>query len=87
MDMEHRLGTFFWIMGLALLVLFFASDYLAQPNGWYLLGGAVMFGLGVYLSRQGREEHEPAERFRLMRRMFGSNDEEEKKPKDEREMD
>jgi hypothetical protein len=87
MNITKRLGTFFWIVGLALLVLFFASDYLEQPNGGYLLFGAVLFGLGIALSRRGRERHEPAQRFRLMRRMFGNSEPEEKKPEEDQEME
>lgn len=78
MNVTKRMGTFFLVMGTALLVLFFASDYLEQANGWYLLGGVVSFGVGLALSQQGRESREPVERFRLMRRMFGGGSEKER---------
>lgn len=72
MNITKRIGTFFLVIGVALLVLFFASDYQDQPSWSFLLLGVVALGLGVSLSVSGREPHEPVERFRLMRRMFGS---------------
>lgn len=83
MNITKRMGTFFLVIGVALLVLFFASDYQDEPSWPYLLVGAGSFGLGLMLSMRGRESREPVERFRLMRRMFGGG----KAEKDKREKD
>ncbi len=78
MDLKNRLGTFFILIGFVLLVLFFASDYLRAPQGWYLLIGAASFGFGIFLVAGTDKPKESNERFRLMRKMFG-NDKKEKK--------
>lgn len=89
MNVTKRMGTFFLMIGAALLVLFFASDYQDQPSWPYLLIGVVTFGLGLSLSARGREHREPVRRFRMLRRMFGSEEEKDKRDKDseDKEMD
>lgn len=84
MNIQRRLGNFFLTLGIVLLALFFISDYLEAAEGWYLLLGAGSFGFGIYLILKVRKPSEPSQRFRTMRRMFGSSKNEDKKEEEEK---
>lgn len=86
MNVKKRLGNFLLTVGVALLVLFFLSDYIEQVEGWYLLLGVIFFGLGFSLARQGRSAPEPTRRFRLLRRMMGKEVSEDKEDEEAEEL-
>ncbi|TAK12857.1 MAG: hypothetical protein EPO32_07340 [Anaerolineae bacterium] len=69
--LRRRVGVFLTFIALAVLGLFFSSDYAGEPNFWLLLSGVVLMGLGTGLLRATRPAPPPSQRFRLMRRMLG----------------
>ncbi len=71
MNFKKRFGNFLMLIGFILLVLFIASDYLDQVNGWYLLFGVILFAFGVRLAWKGRTPPEPSQRFRTMKKLMG----------------
>jgi len=82
MNLKKRFGNFFLIIGFTLLVLFFASDFLEEVNGWYLLFGVIFFSFGVSLAIKGRTPPEPSQRFRTVRKLMGKEQEEDEKKKE-----
>jgi hypothetical protein len=82
MNLKKRFGNFFLMIGFSLLVLFFASDFLEEVNGWYLLFGVIFFSFGVSLAWKGRTPPEPSQRFRTARKLFGKQQEEEGEKKE-----
>jgi hypothetical protein len=82
MNLKKRFGNFFLMIGFGLLVLFFASDFLEEVNGWYLLFGVIFFSFGVSLAWKGRTPPEPSQRFRTARKLFGKQQEEEGEKKE-----
>ena len=87
MNLNKRFGTFFLMIGFALLVLFFASDFLEEVNGWYLLFGLLFFAFGISLAWRGRTPPEPSQRFRTMRKLMGKDEESSKEKNDKPEQD
>jgi hypothetical protein len=66
----NRLGIFFLIVGVAVLALFFTSDFVQAPNIGYLFWGIVFAFLGYFFLRVTRKEPKESQRFRLFRRIF-----------------
>lgn len=73
---KRRFGLFFTLIGAVTLALFFSSDAINQPNLGYLLWGAVSTSLGILLLRTSRTPPTESQRFRLVRRLFANQDEE-----------
>lgn len=74
MNLRKRFGNFFLVIGISLLFLFFISDVIEIPNGWYLFIGAILAGFGTYLYLSGLTPTEPAQRFRRVRRVFSKEE-------------
>ena len=85
MSLMKRFGNFFMLVGFILLVLFFASDYLDQVNGWYLLFGLILFVFGVRLAWKGRTPPEPSQRFRTVKKIMGGRDKGDKQKEDRKQ--
>jgi hypothetical protein len=66
----NRVGLFFIVVGVAVMALFFASDFVQEPNIGYLFWGVVFLLLGVASLRASRPAKEESQRFRLVRRLF-----------------
>lgn len=65
----NRIGTFFILIGLGLIGLFILSDIAESPSCNYLVFGAVLLGLGIFLwFRDPPHPPEPTGRFRLLQR-------------------
>ncbi|RJP46873.1 MAG: hypothetical protein C4583_17995 [Anaerolineaceae bacterium] len=68
-----RIGTFFFLMGIGLFVLFIASDigraHGGDPTNYTLLCGAVTLFMVGFLFRRAASPPEAAERFRYIRRI------------------
>lgn len=73
----NRIGLFFIVVGIAVLALFFTSDFVQEPNIGYLFWGVVFFSLGVVLLRISRPSREESQRFRLIRKLFSRKKKEE----------
>ena len=70
MTFTHRLGNFFIIVGVALVVLFVISDLGDKPAFGYFFFGLVTVVLGVYLRwRSPNQPAAPAGRFTIIKRM------------------
>jgi protein-S-isoprenylcysteine O-methyltransferase Ste14 len=66
---KGRVGTFFLVIGLIMLVVFFVTDQSQNPEIFLFLGGLLVSFIGVLLIWKDWKPREPANRFRLMRRM------------------
>jgi lipid-A-disaccharide synthase-like uncharacterized protein len=66
----NRFGQFLFIMGLLLLVAFFATDQMRNPQFCLFFWGAGALGLGVFLIWRNRPaQARTADRFRTVRRV------------------
>lgn len=66
----YRLGQFLLISGLVLLIIFFATDQLRDPQFCLFFWGAGAFSLGAYLIwRNYQPPPRAGERFRTVRRI------------------
>ncbi|MBN2148981.1 MAG: hypothetical protein JW726_16470 [Anaerolineales bacterium] len=66
---KGRIGVFFLMIGLVLLVIFFTTDQAQHPAyGFFFIGAALTF-LGGYLIWRNRKPPAPTERFRTLRKM------------------
>ena len=66
----NRVGLFLIIVSVAVMALFFTSDFVQEPNIGYLFWGVVFLLLGVALLRISRPAREESRRFRLVRKLF-----------------
>ena len=66
METLRRLGTFFILVGLVLLVLYAGSAITKDANTNYLLAGVVTFLAGLLL--QGKKQPSDSGRFSAIRR-------------------
>lgn len=72
-EFRGRLGGFFLMVGIALLALFFTSDFVQATNIYFLLWGIGLIVFGYLLRRGARPEQRESQRFRLLRRIFSRN--------------
>lgn len=63
-----RIGTFFLLLGLAILILFIASDVGDTTHFQYFFLAVLLFGIGFFLKRAGSEPRGPGRRFEGLRR-------------------
>ncbi len=68
-DFPRRFGGFLVMVGSVSLVFFFLSDSLGQAEGWYLLIGTLLVGIGATILWRRREKPQESNRFRALRRM------------------
>jgi hypothetical protein len=65
----NRIGTFFILIGLGLIGLFILSDIAESPTCNYLVIGAILLALGIFLwFKDPRPPSEPTGRFRLLQK-------------------
>ena len=72
-DFIARVGTFFYLMGIGLVILFIASDASSnltavRADYGLLCGGVLLFMIG-FLFRKTAAPPEAAQRFRFIRRI------------------
>ncbi|HEX2980240.1 MAG TPA: hypothetical protein VHO48_08240 [Anaerolineaceae bacterium] len=69
MPTSFRIGTFFLLIGLGLVVLFIYSDVVKAPQYEFLLYGALGMLLGMALRGQANRPPPPeSTRFRMLRK-------------------
>jgi hypothetical protein len=73
----NRIGLFLFVVGVAVMALFFTSDFVQEPNIGYLFWGVCILLLGGALLRISRPDREESRRFRLVRRLFSRKKKEE----------
>jgi membrane protein implicated in regulation of membrane protease activity len=66
-DFKSRIGTFFIVLGLGLLIIFIASAFSGQMQLKYFLYSALAFAFGSFLRR--RIQHTDSGRFGSLRRL------------------
>jgi hypothetical protein len=65
----NRIGTFFILLGLGLLGLFILSDIADAPSCNFLVFGAILLGIGIFLwLKDPAPPPQPSGRFRLFKR-------------------
>ncbi len=74
-----RIGCFFLLIGIVLLVIFLASDAAHQPAYTYLCFSVVGLLFGFVLWAQGKPPPGASERFRSVRKMRESSKKGKKK--------
>lgn len=72
MEINYRLGNFFILLGLALLLMFWMTTQGpgSRPVFSYFFFGALSLAFGIWKYVRNRPEKEQAERFRLAKRLF-----------------
>lgn len=68
-DLISRIGTFFLLMGVLLLVLFIASDIGKSLSCGYFLLGVVCILATIYLKRISATQAPPNTRFAAVRKL------------------
>ncbi len=70
-QLKQRIGNFFILIGVLLLIFFFASNASDTPNFILLLAGVASTALGFRMNRRPRIEPSQSKRFRTIRRILG----------------
>lgn len=63
-----RIGTFFLLLAVAVLVLFIASDVGETTHFQYFFLALLLFGISFFLKRAGAAPRPPGKRFEALRR-------------------
>ncbi len=80
MSVVNRIGTFLFVVGIGLIVLFILSDLAKAPSCNFLAAGAIALILGILLWVRDPVQPGPkAERFRTARRLFSKKTDSKKK--------
>jgi uncharacterized membrane protein HdeD (DUF308 family) len=66
---RNRLGIYLFIIGLMLLLYFFASDQSKNPQFLLFFFGLLLVILGIFLGWRYRPAPQPSGRFRLIRKI------------------
>ena len=69
-EILYRIGTFFLIVGIGLLVFFFLSEAARQVAFNYLCWGLVLMIVGFVFRSQFKKTVTPSGRFGLIRRLI-----------------
>ena len=83
---KSRLGQFFLVIGLVMLIVFFGTDQSQNPQYYLFFLGAPLTALGIFLYWRNRKPAEPSNRFEGFRKMLQS-DKEPKAPKEKTKKD
>lgn len=74
--MTRKLGNFFLIVGLLLLVVFLAAPTKSSFYFNFCFGGMALLVLALALRQISKEEQPKSERFSLLRKLLGIKPEE-----------
>jgi hypothetical protein len=66
---KGRIGLFFLVIGLIMLVVFFVTDQSQNPEIFLFLGGLLVSFIGVLFIWKDWKPRGPSGRFRMMKRM------------------
>jgi hypothetical protein len=79
-EFVSRVGTFFVLVGIGLMVFFLLSDAASDPRLSYFCWGTVLLSLGfIFQSRFKRPTGPPSGRFSVLQRLKRKPKEEKKK--------
>jgi hypothetical protein len=74
-EILYRIGTFFLLIGLGLMVFFFMSEAESQPTFNYFCWGMILLTLGFMFRAQYRKTVPPSGRFSIFKRFRRGRDE------------
>jgi len=78
-EFMYRVGTFFVLVAIGLLVFFLLSESAGQPTFSYFCWSTILFVIGFVFRSQYRKPASPASgRFSLLKRMIPKSKEEKK---------
>jgi hypothetical protein len=81
-DIRSRAGSFFVLIGIGLLILFFISDMYGLFNLWYFILGGSLTALGAFLLITRRPSNKPSDRFHGIRNMMAKTQSKDKNSKE-----
>jgi hypothetical protein len=67
-ELIYRVGTFFLLVGLGLVLLFILSETVRQTAFNYLCGGAILLTIGFLFRAQYKKSAPPSGRFSIFQR-------------------
>ena len=76
-EILHRIGTFFLLVGIGLVVLFFLSEVAQNTKFSYFCWGTILLVIGIVFRNQYKRSIPPSGRFGIFRRL-------KPKPKDKK---
>jgi hypothetical protein len=65
----HRVGTFFLLVGIGLLVFFFLSEAAEKPTFSYFCWSTILLILGFLFRTQYKKPTQPSGRFSIFQRL------------------
>lgn len=73
-EILYRIGTFFLLIGLALLVFFMMSEAESQPTFSYFCWSMILLTLGFMFRAQYKKALPPSGRFSIFKRLRRGKD-------------
>lgn len=80
-EIIHRIGTFFLMVGIGLLVFFMLSEAAKQVTFSYFCWGVLLLIIGFIFRGQFRKTTSPSGRFGIVRRLMPKAKKEQEKKK------
>jgi hypothetical protein len=77
-ELIYRVGTFFLLVGVGLVVLFLLSEAAGQPNFEYFCLATVILVIGFMFRAQYKRAIQPSGRFRLIKGLFSKKSKQDK---------
>jgi len=78
-EVIYRVGTFFLLVGIGLVVLFILSEAAQQTSFEYFCSGAAFLIIGFMFRAQYKRSIQPSGRFRLIKRFLPKSKEDKGK--------
>jgi hypothetical protein len=69
-ELIYRLGTFFLVVGIGLLVFFILSESAGNPDFNYFCSGAIVLTIAFIFRAQYRKAVNPSGRFSILKRLM-----------------
>ena len=66
-ELIYRVGPFFLLVGIGMVILFFLSDAAQQPTFEYFCLGTVLLTVGFMFRAQYKRSIQPSGRFRILK--------------------
>lgn len=73
-ELIYRVGTFFLLLGIGLVLLFLLSEAAQDVTFSYFCWGIILLIVGVMFRNQYKKSFEPSNRFGLLKRLFSKKD-------------
>jgi hypothetical protein len=78
-EFVSRVGTFFILVGIGLMVFFLLSDAASDPRLSYFCSGTILLSLGFLFQARYKRPSAPSGRFSVLQRLKPKPKEEKKK--------